>query len=150
MTEWLTEAVIIQVLATLSAVAVAWIALRGKLASIGKDASEAKAASVKTESSINNRDSPLSDRLDVASKAAIDALEAVKDVAETLKTHGQKLDTHTKDLRGVDESVGILRSADRDLQKGLAHTQRELNIHIAETGPMKDKINRLAGKFLKD
>lgn len=142
------------VLAIIGGVVTLLTAIIGKLtfdvSRTKKDASAARTASEKTESSINNRDSPLSDRLDAVGTAAADALEAVNEVAKTLKAHGQKLDTHSKDLRGIDESVGILRSADRDLQRGLAHTQREFSLHVIETGPMKEKINRLAEKYLKD
>lgn len=115
------------------------------------DAKAARHASEKTEHSINNRDTPLSDRLDAVGEAADAAVAAVAAVAETLKDHGRKLDTHTKDLRGVDESVGILRGADRDLQKGLASNQRELAAHIRESRKsmeLADSTERTVRRFL--
>lgn len=130
----ITETVI---LAIIGGVVTIMTALIGKLSfdlsRTKKDAKAARHASEKTEHSINNRSTPLSDRLDAVGKLSETAIAAVASVAETLESHGRKLDTHTKDLRGVDESVGILRGADRELQRGLAGTQRDLDQHIRES-----------------
>lgn len=110
------------ILAIIGGVLMRLTAVIGKLS---LDVSKTTKATVKTEHRINNLDSPLSDRLDKIGTAAMDALEAVNEVAKTLKTNGQKLEKHSKDLRGSDESAGILRSVNRDVKKGLAHTPRK-------------------------
>lgn len=140
----MTETII---LAIIGGVVTILTAIIGKLSfDVGrtkKDAAAARQAAVKTEHSINNRPTPLSDRLDAVQKS-------VDKVASVLEEHGQKLTTHTKDLRGIDESVGILRAADRDLQTGLASTRRELNAHIEDTSewtPMlRDLHQQYSGK----
>lgn len=138
-------------IALISTIGTILVALIGKvsldLSRTKKDVVRARAASEKTESSINNRDSPLSDRLDVASEAALDALKGVQQLAETLKDHGSKLDRNTKDLRGIDQSVGILRGADRDLQEGLALTQRQLTDHMAETSRWTPMLSELHSRY---
>ncbi|MGP9490600.1 hypothetical protein ACT3UD_18205 [Glutamicibacter sp. 287] len=144
MPEWLTEAVLLSIIGGVFAL------LTAIVTKLSFDVSKTSKDTAAVHQSINNRPTSLSDRVDDVGTAASDALDAVNEIATTLKAHGQKLDTHSKDLRGIDESVGILRSADRDLQKGLAHTLREFSLHVMETGPMKEKIHRLAEKFLKD
>lgn len=144
MPEWLTEEVL------LSIIGGAFVLLTAIVTKLSFDVSKTRKDTAAVHQSSNNRPTSLFDRVDDVGTAATDALDAVNEIAAILKTHGQKLDTHSKDLRGFDDSVGIVRSADRDLQKGLAHTQREFSLHVMETGPMKEKINRLAEKFLKD
>lgn len=54
-----------------------------------KDASAARSAAEKTESSINNREFPLSDRLHAVGATASAAVQAVARVATTLEEHGR-------------------------------------------------------------
>ncbi|MFK0082714.1 hypothetical protein [Glutamicibacter sp. NPDC090743] len=137
MPEWLTEPILLSIIGGVFAL------LTAIVTKLSFDMSRTRKDTAAVHQSINNRPTSLSDRLD-------EVIDALKRVEAKQKGDGQKLDTHTKDLRGIDDSIGILRSADRDLQKGLAYTQREFTQHVNETGPMRDKINRLADKFLKD
>ncbi len=148
----MTETVILAIIGGVVTILTAFIGkLSFDLSRTKRDAKAARHASEKTEHSINNRETPLSDRLDAVGKAADAAVTAVASVAETLEDHGRKLDTHTKDLRGVDVSVGILRGADRDLQSGLADTRRELADHIRESRKSVELANstdRTVRRFL--
>lgn len=137
MPEWLTEPILLSIIGGVFAL------LTAIVTKLSLDVSQTRKETSAVHKSINNRPTSLSDRMDVITEILV-RVEAQQ------KTQDQKLDTHTKDLRGTDESIGILRSADRDLQKGLAHTQREFSAHMIETGPMRDKINKLADKFLRE
>lgn len=137
MPEWLTEPILLSIIGGVFAL------LTAIVTKLSFDVSKTRKDTAAVHQSINNRPTSMSDRVD-------EVIEALERVEAQQVNHGRKLDTHTKDLRGIDDSIGILRSADRDLQKGLAFTQREFSLHVKETGPMKDKINKLAEKFLKD
>lgn len=133
------------ILAIITGVVTILTALIGKLTF---DMSKTKKAAVKTEHSINNRDTPLSDRLDKVGEAAASALQAVNKVAETLEAHGHTLATHTKDLRGIDENVGLLKGADRDLQKSISSQRGELSEHIRDTSRWQPMLEELHAQYV--
>lgn len=109
--------------------AVAYLGLRGKLADLGKglktvqkDASEAKKAAVKTESSINNRDSPASDRWDAIHEETKNTSKLVEDALKVL-------DRHTGELNSVKSEAEL--------------TNKELMIMGGQVRGVRDEVIRL-------
>lgn len=95
--------------------AVAYIGLRGKLADLGKglktvqkDASEAKKAAVKTESSINNRDSPASDRWDAIHDEAKNTSKLVEDALKVLDRHTSELNSVRSEAELTNKELVIM------------------------------------------
>ena len=138
----MTETII---LAIIGGVVTILTALIGKLSiDVGrtkKDAAAARVASQKTENSINNRPTTLSDRLD-------GVLEAVEKVQSTQKEHGEKLMTHTRDIRGVRADIGGLQGADRQLRKDVAAANRQISEHMRETSEWTPMLTELHTEYV--
>lgn len=142
--------VLVQVFATISAVGVAWLGLRGKLLEIKKTSAATQAASEKVESSINNRDSPASDRWDAihADVTAIIKVNAENTKALTAITAKQR--EQSRDLRGIradNEStrrdIGELRQADRSTRQDLLDVREDLGQHIQAASGQARMLNDL-------
>lgn len=110
-----TPEFILGLIGQLVIVAVAWLGLKGKLAELGKslksvqkEASEAKDAAVKTESSINNRDSPASDRWDAIHEEAKNTTQLVESVIKTLDQHTSELNSVRADTTLVGKEMVIM------------------------------------------
>lgn len=152
---------IVQLTATVGTVAVAWLALRGKLADIAKsstaahtdaaaartDAKAARAASEKTESSINNRDSPASDRWDAIH-------EDIRTIVDTQKEQGRTLKEQGRDLRGLQataqltrRTLGQLRGEDRIARQETEQLRVDLTDHVRQTAPMMPMLHDLHTRY---
>jgi hypothetical protein len=108
------------------------------------DAAATRKLATRTDHSINNRDTPLSDRLDDVKGVAQAALDAVGKVAETQ-------DEHTRDIRGIRQDMGIMTGVDRGLREDIANTQRNLSAHVTETRrtiELADKTASTVRQFL--
>ena len=141
-------AIIVSALTTIGSVTVAWLALRGKIAELGKTATEAKhkaeeaaKASYKTEQSINNRDSPASDRWDAIH-------DDVKSVMEKQDRQGDLLADQGRDIRGLQEtaqqtrqSIGQLRGDDRLGRRETELLRQEFGEHL-EQAAVRDRLIR--------
>lgn len=147
--------IIVQTLVTTSTLGVAWLTLRGRLAELGETtkaaqltaesaeraASKASGAAVaaaksssKTEQSINNRDSPASDRWD--------AIHAdVKVIAAKQREMG-------RDVRGLQDTaqqtrraLGQLRGEDRVARRETDQLRQDLTEHVEQTAPMLRRLH---------
>ena len=157
--DWLTF--IVQVVATIGTVAVAWLALRGKLADIAKsstaahteaaaartDAAAAKQASEKTESSINNRSSPASDRWDAIHKDIRAMATLQKEMGSIQKEMG-------RDVRGLQDTaqqtrrtLGQLRAEDRIARQETEQLRQDLTDHVQQTAPLLPMMRGLHDKW---
>lgn len=133
------------ILAIIGGVVTILTAIIGKLSfDVGrtkKDAAAARQAAVKTEHSINNRPTSLSDRLD-------GLMDAVSKVQSTQREHGEKLTTHTRDLRGVRADIGGLQGADRALREDVASTNQQLSRHMRETSEWTPMLTELHTQYV--
>lgn len=143
--DWST--IIGQAIITVGGVAVAWIGLRGKLAEISKTGKEgrtaataAAAAAQKTESSINNRPKPASDRWDAMHKD-------VRTIAAAQKEMG-------RDVRGLQDTaqqtrrtLGQLRGEDRIARQETEQLRQDLTDHVQTTAPMLPMLRALHNKW---
>ena len=136
---------------------VAYFGLKGKLAELGnglktvqKDASEAKEAAVKTESSINNRPTPLSDRMDEIHSEAKNTTKLVEDALSVLERHTSELNSVRSEsaltnkelvimggqVRGVRDEVIQLKKDDEQtrevVREAISDRDRRLNHLRAE------------------
>lgn len=146
-------AIITNTITTVGAIGVAWMALRGKLAELGKttkaaqqtaenaqaSAEEAAAAATKTEKSINNRPIPASDRWDLIHAS-------IKDLGRVLADHGTALAEQGKDIRGLHEtaqqtrrSIGHLRAEDRLGRQETEQLRHDFSEHT-EQAAMRDRL----------
>lgn len=112
-------------------VVVAWLGLRGKLAELGKnlvlvkkDASEAKAAAVKTESSINNRDSPASDRWDAIHTEVKETQAKVDTALAALARHTVELFGSREDNTRLQKEVTILSGQSRGIRDDIVELRK--------------------------
>lgn len=112
-------------------VVVAWLGLRGKLAELGKnlvlvkkDASEAKAAAVKTESSINNRDSPASDRWDAIHDEVKDTQAKVDTALGVLARHTVELFGSREDNSRLQNEVTVLSGQSRGIRDDILELRK--------------------------
>lgn len=126
------------ILAIIGGVVTILTAIIGKLSF---DVNETKKAAVKTENSINNRPTSLSDRID-------GVMDAVSKVQRTQREHGEKLATHTRDLRGVRADIGGLQGADRALREDVASTNQQLSRHMRETAEWTPMLTELHTQYV--
>lgn len=157
-------AIITNSVTTTGAIAIAWFALRGKLAELGKTtkaaqttaenaekaASKASGAAVaaakassKTEKSINNRDSPASDRWDAIH-------DDVRKIAAAQVTQGKLLAEQGRDIRGLQDTaqqtrktLGHLRAEDRIGRTDTEQLRQDFTEHVEKTAPMMPMLRRL-------
>lgn len=155
-------AIITNAVTTSGAVGVAWLALRGKLAELGKTtkaaqttaenaekaASRASGAAVaaakassKTEQSINNRSTPASDRWDAIH-------DDVRKIAAAQITQGEALTEQGRDIQGLQEtaqqtrqSLGQLRGDDRLGRRETEQLRQEFGEHL-EQASQRDRLIR--------
>ncbi len=160
--------IIVQGLITITTLGAAWLALRGKLAELGRTTKAAKAtaenaekaasrasgaavaaakASSKTEQSINNRDSPASDRWDAIH-------DDVRKIAAAQITQGELLAEQGKDIRGLQDTtqqtrktLGHLRAEDRIGRTDTEQLRQDFTEHVEKTAPMMPMLRRLDQKW---
>ncbi|QEP08727.1 hypothetical protein [Glutamicibacter sp. ZJUTW] len=144
--DWTT--IIVQGLITITALGTAWLTLRSKIAELGKTASEAAhkaeeaaTASHKTEQSINNRDSPASDRWD-------EIHDDVKSVKETLAEQG-------RDIRGLQDtahltrqSIGRLSADDRLGRRETELLRKDFGEHLEQAAERDRLIRELHKQYV--
>lgn len=118
------------------------------------DAAEARRLATRTDHSINNRDSPLSDRVDDLHKDVRAAVRTMTAVAEKLTTQGVELSAQgvelreqRKDILGIRKDhletrkeVGILHGEDREIRDVLTD-------HIRTTEPMLPMLKELHKQY---
>lgn len=157
-------AIITNTVTTTGTVGIAWLALRGKLAELGKTTKAAKTtaenaekaasrasgaavaaakASSKTEKSINNRDSPASDRWDAIH-------DDVRKIAAAQITQGELLAEQGKDIRGLQDTaqqtrntLGHLRAEDRLGRRDTEQLRQDFTDHVDQTASMMPLLRKL-------
>ena len=151
--DWTT--IIVTTVTTVGTVLVAWLALRKEMAKLGETATEAKhkaeeaaVASHKTEQSINNRDSPASDRWD-------EIHADVKRVMDKQDQHGNLLEEHGRDIRGIRDSnlqtrkdIGLLHGEDRAGRNETQRLRKDLTEHVEQTAPMMPMLEALYRQYV--
>lgn len=136
--------VIVAIVAGLSAV---MVALVGKLSfdmiKVKRSSAAAHHFAQKTESSINHRDTPMSDRIDAV-------MTAVKGVAATQATQGTTLkqvqETQVeqgRDIRGLRKDDGLMRGEVREVRKDLSEHLIQAEESMAVVRRMAPIVNRL-------
>lgn len=142
MPEWMTEPVLLAIIGGVFSV---MIALIGKLTF---DVSKTRKDAAAVHQSINNRPTSMSDRIDSLSDQMSGVLKAVGQVQQTQKEHGEKLVTHTRDIRGVRSDIGGLQGADRQLREDVASTNRQLSTHVRETSEWTPMLTELHSEYV--
>lgn len=142
---WATTEVIVAIVGVIGAV---MVALVGKISfdmiKVKRSSAAAHHFAQKTESSINHRDTPMSDRIDAV-------MAAVKGVAATQMTQGETLkqvkDTQVeqgRDIRGLRKDDGLMRGEVRDVRRDLSEhlTQAEESMAVVRRmAPIVDRLN---------
>jgi len=158
--DWTT--IIVTTVTTIGTVLVAWLALRKEMAKLSETATEAKhkaeeaaVASHKTEQSINNRPTSMSDRVDEVGSAVSDVSEAVKSIVSMLDSHGNLLEEHGRDIRGVRDSnlqtrrdIGLLHGEDRAGRNETQQLRKDLTEHVEQTAPMMPMLEALYRQYV--
>lgn len=143
-----------QIVTTVGTVAVAWLALRGKLVDIAKsstaahtdaaaartDAAAARHASEKTESSINNRKTPASDRWDAIHKD-------IRAIAVSQKEQGRDISGLQDTAQQTRRTLGQLRGEDRIARQETEQLRSDLTDHVQQTAPMLPMLRALHDKW---
>ena len=159
--DWTT--IIVTTVTTVGSVLLAWLTLRGKLAELGKTATEAAhkaeeaaTASHKTEQSINNRDSPASDRWDLIHTDVRKIQEDVRKIQDSQIEQGDVLAEHGKDIKGIRDSnlqtrsdIGSLRGEDRAGREDTQRLRQDFTAHVAETRPMMPMLAALYEEYVQ-
>ena len=144
--DWTT--IIVTTITTTGSITLAWLALRSKLAELGKTATEAKhkaeeaaTASYKTEQSINNRPIPASDRWDMIH-------DDVKSLKETLAEQG-------RDIRGLQDtahltrkSIGRLSADDRLGRRETELLRKDFGEHLEQAAERDRLIRELHKQYV--
>lgn len=145
--DWTT--IIVTTVTTVGTVLVAWLALRKEMAKLGETATEAKhkaeeaaVASYKTEQSINNRDSPASDRWDAIH-------DEVKGVADILADQGRDIRGLQETARQTRQSIGQLRGDDRLGRRETELLRRDFSEHLEQAAERDRLIRDLHKQYVK-
>lgn len=165
--DWST--IIVQAMITVSTLGGAWLALRGKLAELGKTTKAAQTtaekaekaagrasgaavaaatAASKTEKSINNRSLPASDRWDLIH-------DDVRKIAAAQQAQGEALTEQGRDIRGLQEtaqqtrkSLGQLRGDDRLGRRETEQLRQEFGEHLEQASQRDRLIRELHQKYV--
>ena len=138
----MTEPVIITLITTLGTVLVALI---GKIAvdtsKTKKHAEQAKTAAQKTEHSINNRPTPLSDRIDGLAGQIQATSESVSAVAKDLRRLRDEQALTRGDVLG-------LRDVDASNHRETQQLRKDFQHHVEETRPLVESIQALHSRYI--
>ena len=115
------------------AVAVAWLALRGKLKEISaqtqsakKDAAASRESAEAIEQSINNRPRSASDRWDSIHNDVRSIRAQQAEQGNDLRNIRAQQVEHSRDIRGMRKDIGELRGADRENWDALLRVRAKL------------------------
>lgn len=142
---WATTEVIVAVVAGFSAV---MVALVGKLSfdmiKVKRSSAAAHHFAQKTESSINHRDTPMSDRIDAVMAAVEGVAETQASQGKTLKQVQENQVEQGRDIRGLRKDDGLMRGEVRDVRRDLSEhlTQAEESMAVVRRmAPIVDRLN---------
>lgn len=135
---FLSEGVLTAIVTTLGGILTLILGkLSFDLARVKKSSHKTHVLSAKVEHSINNRETPLSDRLD-AVMAAVQGVATVQtEQGKTLDALKEIQEEHTKDLRGLRKDDGQLRGEVREVRTALSE-------HLAQTEESMAIIRKVA------
>lgn len=136
--EWLTEAVIAQIVATIGVVLAAgipaYLTFKSKLTEIGEDAAEAR------EQTKNTHSTNMREELDARHELIIGTLaEVTRDIRGIRRDH---LDTR--------KDIGQLRSEDRAARREAHQLRQDLRDHIKDTEPLLPVLELLISQYAPD
>ena len=144
-----------QLVITLGTVGVAWIGLKKTLAEQSKKidsateaARAAEAHSHKTEQSINNRPTSMSDRVDKLAKGNEAVLKELKGLKGTLDEHGRDIRGLRTDHKLTRNDIGSLRGVDRAGREETQALRKDFEDHVNETRPMMPMLAELHRKYI--
>lgn len=153
--DWTT--IIVTTMTTIGSVLLAWLTLRGKLAELGKTATAAKdkaeraagaavaaaKSSHKTEQSINNRDSPASDRWDAIH-------DDVKKIAAAQREQGRDIQGLQETAHQTRKSIGRLTGEDRQAHREIEQLRTDFSEHLESAAERDRQIRELHQRYVEE